>query len=106
MGVQTHYLTASSEIKNKNKEAVGVRTHNLPMPWEKLKSKTKEVVGVRTHKPSANIRGNQVEDLRYNVNVGVQSRVPMLWRLKIKSMKNVNAAQVIRIWVSLPKVLY
>ena len=97
MGVRPHYLTASSEIKNKNKEAVGVRTHNLPMPWEKLKSKTKEVVGVRTHNPSANLRGNQEEKLRYNVNVGVQSKFPMLWRLKIKSMKKVNAIQVIRI---------
>ena len=75
-------------------------------PGEKLKNKIKEVVRALTHNPSANLRGNQVENLRYNLNVGVRSRIPMLWKLRLKSMKNVNVIQVIRIWVSLPKLPY
>ena len=57
-----------------------------------------EVVGVQTNNPSTNLRGNQVEHLRYNVNVGVKFRVPILWKSKVKSMeKNLNVIQVIRI---------
>ena len=78
-GSNTQPPNAIAKFKTKIKRLWVFEPTTSQCPGKKLKNKMEEVVGARTHNPSANLRGDKVENLRYDVNVGVRSRVPMLW---------------------------